>query len=286
VPGLELPASTFGTPGDTAKVIPLVHRGEHIGQMVLDPGPDREPFGIRDQRLLEGLAQQVGATAHSLLLTVNLQRSLERTVTVLEEERRRVRRDIHDGLGPTLASAAMRLDLLRELLHTQPDTADRVLRSVSEAQHQALVDIRRLIENLRPTILDHLGLAKALSEQVERVRGPVAVDLSGADDLGPLPAAVEVAVYRIVSEALTNVVRHAQASTCVIRIWRDTEVHVEIRDDGRGLPTAYHSGVGLTSIRERCAELGGAAQIASAPGGGTLVRCRIPVPARPLGPPS
>jgi signal transduction histidine kinase len=270
-------AASYGTVGQAPQVVALVHRGEQIGQLVLDPGPNREPFGPSDQRLLDGLSRQVSATAHSVLLTASLHRSLERTVTVLEEERRRLRRDIHDGLGPTLASAVMRLDLGRSLMHGDPGAADKVLAGLADTQRQALVDVRRLVEGLRPTILDHLGLVAALREQVDRLAGRMNVTLTAAEDLEPLPAAVEVAVYRIVSEALTNVVRHAGATTCVIRLRRDGDLHVEIRDNGRGLPGTYRPGVGLTNIRERCTELGGSVEFASEPGQGTTVRCHLPV---------
>jgi two-component system NarL family sensor kinase len=275
--GSAPPPGGPGSPRPSATSIELVHDGELIGRLVLDPGPDREPFGPSDQRLLDGLARQAGATAHGLLLAARLQRSLEGTVTVLEEERRRLRREIHDGLGPTLASASMRLELGRALLRTDPETAERIFTDLAEV-HRALVgDIRRLIDGLRPAALDQLGLAGALHELVDRLAGGTRTRLVCDIGTDPLPAAVEVAAYRIVSEGLTNVVRHAVAETCEIRLWRDIDFHIEISDDGQGLPAVYHPGVGLTSIRERCAELGGQASIAPAAPHGTILRCRLPV---------
>jgi len=279
MPGLDLVSSGHGRPGPTPTSIDLVHDGERIGRLVLDPGPDREQFGTSDRRLLEGLAQQVSATAHSLLLAARLQRSLEGKVTTLEEERRRMRREIHDGLGPTIASASMRLELSRSLLRTDPGATDRILAELAEIHRSVIRDIRRLVDGLRPIILDHLGLDAAVREMVASMGGGVRTNLDCAlGNLDRLPAAVEVAAYRIVSEALTNVVRHAGASVCDVRIWRDGDIHVEVRDNGRGLPPDYRPGMGLTSIRERCAELGGTAAITTHAPAGTQVICRLPIP--------
>jgi signal transduction histidine kinase len=276
VPGLALPSSSHGLPGPNATGIELIHDGEPIGRLVLDPGPDREPFGPSDRRLLEGLARQVSATAHGLVLAARLQHSLEGTVTVLEEERRRLRREIHDGLGPTLASASMRLELGRSLIRSDPGTAERILAELAEVHRSVVGDVRQLVDGLRPTVLDHLGLPAALRELVDRLSGDVRTRLDCTIGTEPLPAAVEVATYRIVSESLTNVVRHARARRCEIRVWRDGDLYIEVRDDGQGLPSVYRPGMGLTSIRERCAELGGRAEIvAGSPG--TVVQCRLPV---------
>ena len=278
--GLERLTASHGQPSGQPLMIPLTHRGEEVGRLVLDTGPVREPFGPGDRRLLEGLARQVGMTAHNLLLTARLQRSLERVVTAREEERRRLRRDIHDGLGPVLASGGMRLELARALLRTDPDAAQEVLAELGHTHQQALVDLRRLVEGLRPPVLDQLGLVGSVRERADRFTGEqgLVVTVDAADDLEPLPAAVEVAAYHIVSEALTNVVRHAGARACVVRMWRDGGLRLEIRDDGSGLPDGYRAGMGLHSIRERAAELGGEAGAMREIAGGTAVRARLPLP--------
>jgi signal transduction histidine kinase len=277
VPGLDLDSRDHGRPDPTATAIDLVHDGTWIGRLVLDPGPDREPFGTSDRRLLEGLAQQVSATAHSLLLTAQLQRSLEGTVTLLEEERRRMRREIHDGLGPTIATASMRLELGRSLIRTDPHATERILGELAGVHRAVVRDIRRLVDGLRPIILDHLGLDAAVRELVTGLGEGVRTSLDCALGADRLPAAVEVAAYRVVSEALTNVVRHAGASVCDVRIWSDGDLRVEVRDNGRGLPPDHRPGMGLTSIRERCAELGGTASITPNVPVGTRVTCRLPV---------
>ena len=274
-----IPPVSIGTASGALQHIPLVYRGEDHGRLVLDPGPLREPLGADDERLIDGLARQVGIIAHHLQLSARLQHSLERSVTTLEEERRRIRRDIHDGLGPTLASVTMRLRLARQFLHQDPATTDTIFEGLVETHEHALRDLRRLVEGLRPPILDQLGLAAALHEQAARLGGPVTITVEAAG-VGPLPAAVEVAAYHVVSEALTNVVRHASAQHCAVRLHCDDGLHIEVRDDGNGLPAVYRAGVGLRSIRERCAELGGTAAVTTAASGGTTVTARLPLPDR------
>jgi signal transduction histidine kinase len=166
--GLDPQTASHGQPSGEPMTIPLIHRGEEVGRLVLDPGPLREPFGADDRRLLDGLARQVGVTAHNLLLTARLQRSLERVVTAREEERRRLRRDIHDGLGPLLASSAMRLELAHALVGSDPTAAQGVLTDLAETQQLALADLRRLVEGLRPPVLDQLGLVGAVQQRADR----------------------------------------------------------------------------------------------------------------------
>jgi signal transduction histidine kinase len=277
--GPEPHTASHGTPTGEPITIPLVHRGEQVGRLVLDTGPVREPFGPADRRLLEGVARQVGMAAHNLLLTVRLQRSLERAVTAREEERRRLRRDIHDGLGPVLAASGMRIELVRSLLDRDPQRAEAMLASVAATQQEALGSLRRLVEGLRPPVLDQLGLVGAVQERAARFTGEcgLVVTVDATADVGMLPAAVEVAAYHIVSEALTNVVKHARANECLVHLRRhDGTLLVEVHDDGVGLAPNYRAGTGLNTIRERASELGG--EFAAMPGlsGGTIVRTRLP----------
>jgi len=153
--------------------------------------------------------------------------------------------------------------------------------TIGTGQQMALADLRRLVEGLRPPVLDQLGLVGAIRQRADRFTGErsLVVTVDAADNVEPLPAAVEVAAYHIVSEALTNVVRHAQASTCTVRLWRDDALLLEVRDDGSGLPDSYRAGMGLHSIRERATELGGEATATREPRGGTAIRARLPLPA-------
>ncbi len=275
---------SHGTPEGHPVSIPLSSQGEEVGQLLLDPGTGREPFGPSDRRLLELVAQQVGLAADRVLLTSRLQRSLQRAVTVREEERRRLRRDIHDGLGPALAATGFQLEVARRMLADHPETASAILEDLCRSQRVVVHDVAGLVDGLRPPVLDQLGLLGALRAHAETVSGDAAkgpallVTVDGAGDVEPLPAAVEVAAYRVVLEALTNVVRHASASESEVRIWReDDSLVVQVDDNGRGLPKVYRAGVGLSSMRERAIELGGSCTIVRLPDGGSRVRAEFPL---------
>jgi signal transduction histidine kinase len=168
-------------------------------------------------------------------------------------------RDLHDGLGPTLASLVQLLDTTRTLVARDPDAAVTLLGDVKGQIKVTITDIRRLVYALRPPVLDELGLVSAISEHIGRYNQPngLQVSINAPDHLPLLPAAVEVAAYHIALEALTNVARHAHAQTCHIRLFLEDGLCLEITDDGDGLPADKHAGVGLTSMRERAAELGG-----------------------------
>lgn len=213
-------------------------------------------------------------------LTADLQRSRERLVNAREEERRRLRRDLHDGLGPQLATLTLKLGAARNLLsQEEPQAADALLAGRKTQTQEAISDIRRLVYDLRPPALDELGLVPAIREQATSY-GPyglnVSVEAPEDDSLPPLSAAVEVAAYRIIQEALTNVARHAEARACHVRLSIGGELELEITDDGIGLPEDRRAGVGLSSIRERAAELGGDCVVGATPAGGTRVWTVLP----------
>jgi signal transduction histidine kinase len=209
-----------------------------------------------------------------------LQRARERLVAAREEERRRLRRDLHDGLGPALAGAALKVEAAENLLGPQPAAAAELLDAARAEIQAAVADVRRLVYDLRPPALDELGLAGALREQAERLGGgspALHVDVEAPEDLDGLAAAVEVAAYRIALEAMTNAARHAHARNCVVRISVDGVLELEISDDGHGLPRDCRAGVGLASMHERAEELGGACEVERAGARGTRVRARLPL---------
>jgi signal transduction histidine kinase len=202
--------------------------------------------------LLEDLARQAEVAVHAVRLTADLQRSRERLVATREEERRRLRRDLHDGLGAQLAGLNVQAGTLRRLIPQDPDAADEMVVELRKELRGAIADIRRLVYDLRPPALDDLGLAEALRRLAERYGSEdeqprVAVETS--EELPTLPAAVEVAVYRIAQVALTNVARHAKARNCMVRLAVDVDVRLEIVDDGVGIPAGRNAGV----RRRRCA---------------------------------
>jgi signal transduction histidine kinase len=274
-------AAAHGSPVGDPLTLPLVHQGATIGQLLVAPRSSDTPFSPADWRLLQGIAHQAGVAAHSVRLTADLQCSREQLVTAREEERRRLQRDLHDGLGPGLASLTLKLDTARNLLAHDPAAASALLMELKAQTQAIVVDVRRLVYDLRPLALDQLGLICAIREYAASLsdHDELQVSIESPEHLPSLPAAVEVVAYRIVQEALTNVVRHAHACTCTIRFVLDDTplLYLEIRDDGHGLPPDYRPGMGMHSMRERAAELGGTCVIAPLPNGGTLVWARLPL---------
>ena len=248
-------AASSGSPIDPQLLLPLVYQHEPVGELIIASRAPGEAFNPADRRLLEDLARQVGVAAHAVQLTADLQRSCERLVTTREEERRRLRRDLHDGLGPVLAGLTLQLDAARGLLHHDPVAADVLLGQLKARTQAAVSDIRRLVYALRPPALDDLGLCPALRAAAAQYDGNPSctrITLEIQDNLPTLPAAVEVATYRIAQEALANAIRHADATECVLRLSLNCAagmLHLEVIDNGCGLPPSLMSGVGLHSWR-------------------------------------
>jgi len=263
----------------TMKVFPLRYQNEVVGQMILSPRAPGEEFSTADEQLLRTIARHAGAAAHAVRLTADLQRSREHLVTAREEERRRLRHNLHDDIGPSLASLTLGVDAARNMLLRDPSATEATLVQLKAQIQTLLADIRRIASDLRPPALDELGLLPALRERIAsytHTRG-LQITLKAPEALPRLSAALEVAVYRIVLEALTNVIRHAQARHCRIHITLDEALHIEIHDDGIGLPEDIHAGIGLHSMSERAAELGGTCTIHTDPNGGTRVYARLPL---------
>ena len=274
-------AASAGEPVPGTVEMPLLYRNEPVGRLILGLRTGESDFSPADRRLLSDLARHAGVAVSAVRLTADLRRSRERLVATREEERRRLRRDLHDGLGAQLAGLIVQAGVLRGLVRRDPEAAEQLVDELRGELRTAIADIRRLVYGLRPPALDDLGLAGALERLAERSEADglrVTVEVrTEAGAGGPLPAAVEVAVFRIVQEALTNVVRHASASTCEVCVGvGPDDVAVEVVDDGCGLPDNRRSGVGLHSMRERAAEMGGTCRVEPAPGGGTRVRARLP----------
>ncbi|HEV2091534.1 MAG TPA: GAF domain-containing sensor histidine kinase [Rubrobacter sp.] len=275
-------AAEVGQPVDAPLRLPLLYQHETVGQLLLTPRAGEDSFSVADRRLLDDLARQAGIAVHAARLTADLQGARERLVSAREEERRRLRRDLHDGLGPQLSSQTLTIDAVRALMRRDPDAAEDLLVDLKTQAQDAISDIRRLVYALRPPALDDLGLIGALRETAAQYgQNGLNVSVEASEDLSPLPAAVEVAAYRIAQEAITNVIRHAGARTCVVSLVINGDARAlrfEVRDDGRGLARSSGAGVGFSSMRERAAEVGGSVVIEPALGGGTRVRAALPLP--------
>ena len=282
--GAVVASAAYGNPRDDALVVPLVHQNEEVGQLRITPRSPDEPFDAVDRRLLDDLAGQSAVAAYALSLTADLQRSRERLVTTREEERRRLRRELHDGLQPVLGGVVLGLGAVRNMMARGGPEAPEILARLQAELESAGADLRRLVYDLRPPALDELGLVGALRQHANRFSlapDVPEVSVEAADDLEGMPAAVEVAAYRIGQEAIENARKHAGARSCrVVLEVVDGELHVEVRDDGRGVAPDHRIGVGLVAMRERAAELGGTCAVESAPSGGTCVRARFPLVSR------
>jgi two-component system, NarL family, sensor kinase len=272
-------AASDGRPGRGDEVVlPLTFGGADVGRLVVETRARGESLDPADRRLLADLSRHAAAAVHAVQLTADLQRSRHRLVVAREEERRRIRRDLHDDLGPTLASAVFQVDAARDLTRDAPD-ADAVLTDLRTTLQTAVASIRTLVYALRPPTLDELGLLPALQEQADGLtatKSALSITVDGPADLPPLPAAVEVAAYRIALEALTNAVRHSGARTCSVRFGLNGGLDIEVSDDGIGC-RPYRAGVGIMSMRERASEVGATLTIGPGPTGGTRVHTVLPI---------
>ena len=254
--------------------IPLLVYGERVGTLRFrQPATRLRPA---DRRLLEDLAVHLGGVLHDHRLTEELQRALERVILAREEERRRLRRDLHDGLGPALAGHLLRLDVIARELGPDSHVAGLV-RALREELRTTVLDVRRVVEGLRPPALDELGLAGAVEQSVQRLTAGsgLRVDVSVAP-LPPLPAAAEVAAFRIITEAVTNVVRHSEAGWCRVSLEpRPGLLRLVVEDDGIGIGSPQSAGNGLHTMRERAEEMRGSLTVNGHRG--TRVVAELPV---------
>lgn len=309
--------AAVGEPRATPVSTPLVHQSEIVGQLVVSPRSELEPLSNADRRVLADLSSPIGATAANLRLAEHLQRSREGLILAREEERRRLRRELHDGLGPTLSALALQVEAARRKVPHNPVEADATLEQVRNETQKLIDDIRRMAYELRPPTLDEFGLIEALRERAVALEegSGTRFTVEAVDALPELPAAVEVAAFRIASEAMANVVRHTRAASCTVRVTsrgydrapeqpagaagparagepdpRPVEepggpstsgtpnaLEIEVIDDGPGLSDGYRSGVGISSMQERAAELGGMCSVDTAVRGGARVRATLPL---------
>lgn len=263
---------------DLNEAFELRYRGTAVGRLWIQLRQGQQELDELDQTVLQSLADQAAPAVAGLQLLEDLQLSRERLVAAREEERRRLRRDLHDGIGPTLAGMRLQVDTARAALPPDSPTTE-LLRQVGSDIGAVVTELRMITDGLRPPALDQLGLAGAVGELVTRLSSPtLPIHTYLTPDLPTLPAAVEVALYRILAEALANVISHADANNAYVEILVDQDtVSLDVVDDGTGLPEKpWGQGIGLTSMRERTQEIGGQYTITTIPDGGTRVHATLP----------
>jgi two-component system, NarL family, sensor kinase len=261
-------------PGSNVVRTPLVHRGVRLGDLAVEV-PDGRQFSASDAALFTDLARHAAVLVRADRLTAELRQSRARLVTAREEERRRLRRDLHDGVGPSLAAIVLKLNAAQT--RSTEDDRNALLAETRDEARAAIAEVRRLVDDLRPPAIDEVGLLGAIRQRVTSLSGDLAVDIVGPDSLPQLPAAVEVAAFRIASEAVTNVVRHSGASRCLVVVELDGAFALTVSDNGRGADEDTGQGMGWTSMRQRAAELGGSCTISSRAEGGVVVRAVLPL---------
>jgi signal transduction histidine kinase len=277
VPGGWTRAASIGPDTPHQRVVPLRHRDDVVGRLVVGwaNGPSMR---ARDEEILDQLAGPLSLAVSWVRLAAELRRAGVAVVSAREEERRRLRRDLHDGLGPALTGVSLGLrTAIRQLERESSGSTPHVLLGrLADEVDAVVLELKQIVRDLRPTALDQLGLAGAVAEFTRKFDHDLEIHLALPAGPAPLPAAVEVAVYRIVTEALTNVVRHAHATRCWLTIATGDIVEIDVIDDGVGINHHMREGVGVMAMRERAAELGGAVRIAPNRPCGTHVHVQLP----------
>ncbi|XID92909.1 GAF domain-containing sensor histidine kinase [Paenibacillaceae bacterium WGS1546] len=298
--------ASVGDPPPETTTFPLVSGGQEIGSLIVAVRSPGETFNEADRRMLGILSRQASSVLQSVkqtmdigLLIDELQHSREQLIMAREEERRSMRNNLHDEIAPRLASMKLTASLVEDWIREDPPKAIAFMDRFKTEIGKTVEEIRGIVYDLRPPALDELGLVGAVRQRAEQLLDvqavqavadvkPLRIDIEPTEPLPILPAAIEVGAYRIVTEALVNVVKHSRADSCRVRIEfraEANELRIEIADNGIGLKEQASKpknadGVGLTSIRERTAELGGACRFDSPPEGGTTISASLPIKVR------
>ncbi len=281
--------------------VPIVLRGRNLGNLYLTDKNGGEPFTDEDEQLLVQLAAHAAVAIENARLYGQTSESLQQTVAELraanaqlarlsslaigaqEEERRRLARELHDGTAQELATLLVHLRVLERA--EEPHELRRRLSEFRDVIARTLDDVRRMALDLRPTMLDDLGLVPALEahtrDMARRWGITVRFETQGLDRR--LSSQTELVAYRIVQEALSNIFKHSQATEATVTlVLQGRELRITVRDNGRGFDVgrtlaSRERGLGLFGMQERAALVGGHLELASAPGSGTRVTARLPV---------
>jgi two-component system, NarL family, sensor kinase len=278
---LDLPGGVAAEVGASrgvaeSEVVILSHAGTSLGRLLVQPRPGERRLPSRERMLLEDLGRQAGVALYAARATTELLASREHLVRAREAERARLRRDLHDGLSPALAGISLAAHAAAPAVRADPDLAEQLLDQMANEAQSSGESVQRLLADLRPLQLEELGLVAAIEEHAAHLACSTAVRVT-SDAMPVLPAAVEVAAYRIAVEAITNAARHADARTIAVHLSGGRELEVKIEDDGSGIAAHQRPGVGMASMRERAEGVGGVLRVAPRPGGGTVVTASLPV---------
>ena len=257
------------------KRVALIHRGELIGDLAVQVPAGRR-LSAADTALLHDLARYASVTVRAAQLAGELQASRSRIVTGREEERKRLRRELHDGVGPSLAAILLKLEAARS--RGEVNERNALLAEIRDETKAAITEVRRVVDELRPPAIDEVGLPGAIRQRAASLSTDLlAFRVESPPTMPTIPAAVEVAAFRIASEAMTNVVKHSGASRCRVSLEFDQALQLTVSDNGRGSGRSGRRGVGFSSMTERAAELGGSCTISSRAEGGLVVRAELPL---------
>jgi signal transduction histidine kinase len=268
-----------GTPESPTAELALTYRDEQVGTMIIGLRRGERELHDADRRTLELIATPLAVALHATALSDQVQQARTATVEAAAAERVRLQRELHDGVGPILTSAAFQADAASNLVHTDPAAAERLLDEIRTELRGAIDDVRRVVSGLRPIELDDAGLIGAIRQRLAGLPagepGQIKVEMELPEQLPALSPAVELAAYRIASEAINNALTHSAGRRCLVMITANGTLAVTVRDDGRP-PTSWTPGVGLRSILERAEELGGTAA-AGPTADGWEVSARLPL---------
>lgn len=260
--------------------VPLRYGGDEVGELQYALRQGSDGVSPRELQLLEDLANHVAVTAKAVQLTGEVHRSRAEIVTAREEERRLLRRELHDRLAAPLTGIAFGIDAARRLQSRDPQGAEQLQADLITQTHESIDVVRDIIGQLRPPVLDERGLVEAIRERARTLLEPAGVAVEVVADQLPdsVSAAVESAVYSIASEAVMNIVKHARARRCSIRLrLADGVLSLTVADDGGGFTGRRAGGLGVQTMTDRAAELGGTTDVRAASGGGTVVEVVLPL---------
>lgn len=270
----------IGGLSDEPHLAPLMRGTTKVWELLIRPRSGERKLSKADRRIVALLADLLAVAVQATQLADELVESRANLISAREEERQRLRQDMHDGVGPALTGVMLKAAAARRLAASNPAASAELLRELEGNVAAAIADVRGLIDELRPPVLDGRGLVGALQDYLDSVQTPsgprLQLSIDGVADLEQLPESVEVAAYRIATESLTNVLRHAHADAASISLAVDgNQLQMKITDNGVA-PTPWTAGLGLSSMRERATALGGWMSAGPTESGGE-VRVALPL---------